>query len=156
MIIKSKTALLKKIDTPMSHLTPTIIITTLLTFLIGAGVVYFIQIPTSPTDYSALIQSPCELSGGTFADGACECPLETGQIQEEMYDKQTGYCQTTAGGPGGAAFAVSVGLPNPDGAYAFWQNVVRYNCTESGGEFFMMRCKCAEGKVYNDGNGFCE
>lgn len=53
--------------------------------------------------WEKIVQYNCAQSGGLFKDDKCECPLEEGlgQTQEMMYDKSTGYCQTTAGGPGG-------------------------------------------------------
>ncbi len=64
--------------------------------------------PTTQTtikenEYNKIAQYNCVQSGGLFKDDKCECPLEEGlgQTQEMMYDKSTGYCQTTAGGPGG-------------------------------------------------------
>lgn len=54
-------------------------------------------------EWNKIVQYNCTQSGGLFKDGECECPLEEGlgQTQEIMYDKSTGHCQTTAGGPGG-------------------------------------------------------
>lgn len=53
--------------------------------------------------WEKIAQYNCNQSGGLLKDDKCECPLEEGlgQTQEMMYDKSTGYCQTTAGGPGG-------------------------------------------------------
>lgn len=111
---------------------------------------------TSSNEWDELVGYNCELSGGSFSDSVCECPLEERQTQEMMYDKKTGYCQTTFGGPGGAAFAVSVGLPNPEGAYYFWTDVVGNNCTETDGDWLNARCSCSDGKTYDKSTGYCK
>jgi hypothetical protein len=97
----------------------------------------------------------CVLSGGSFKNGFCECPIEEelGQTQDTMYDKNTGFCQTTYGGPGGNAFAASIGLPYGD--YAFYNNIVQNNCKETGGEFLYV-CNCTNGKSYNKTTGYCK
>lgn len=115
-----------------------------------------ISIVETSNEWDELVGYHCELSGGSFSNGTCTCPLEGEQTQEEMYDKSTGYCQTTYGGPGGVAFDVSVGLPNPNGAYYFWRDIVGNNCTETGGEFFMSKCTCGDGTIYNKSTGYCE
>jgi hypothetical protein len=111
---------------------------------------------TSSGEWENLIKYNCELSGGSFNDGSCECPIEknSGQTQDMMYDKNTGYCQTTSGGPGGDAFAASVGFPW--GNYSFWTEIVGNNCTESGGSWLNARCICPDGKNYNQSTGSCE
>jgi hypothetical protein len=109
----------------------------------------------SSNEWAELIQSQCELSGGTFADNSCECPIEEdlGQTQESMYDKSTGYCQNTVGGPGGDAFAASVGLPH--GNYSFWTKIVGNNCTETGGTWLNAKCTCSDGTSYSESTGNC-
>lgn len=101
------------------------------------------------------IQFTCELSGGSFSDGNCVCPLEEGigQTQDMMYDENTGFCQSTIGGPAGDAFAASIGLPYGD--YAYYNEIIQYNCEESGGEF-LNACSCAEESTYNQSTGRCE
>lgn len=49
-------------------------------------------------DWKKIIQYYCEQSGGVFSENKCTCPSEFGA---DMYDKNNGQCQTTAGGPGG-------------------------------------------------------
>lgn len=56
------------------------------------------------SDEEARRSVACTLSAGTYADGACTCPLENNQTQEEMYDAATGFCQSSMGGPAGEAF----------------------------------------------------
>ena len=79
---------------------------------------------TSVNEWEELIKHNCELSGGSFANGKCTCDVEEnlGQTQEMMYDKNTGYCQSTHGGPAGDAFNASIGLPY--GEYSYWPQVV--------------------------------
>jgi hypothetical protein len=95
-----------------------IFLSIIITALIVGGGVYFWQqkqVPNSPSvaniktneasanAWKKIIQYNCEQSGGSFKNDKCECPFEEqlGQTSEIMYDKNTGYCQTTAGGPGG-------------------------------------------------------
>ncbi|HCA67554.1 MAG TPA: hypothetical protein DEP11_04900 [Candidatus Jacksonbacteria bacterium] len=95
-----------------------IILAVIITAIIAGGGVYFWQgMATTKTqntepvikttieenEWNKIAQYNCAQSGGLFKDDKCECPLEEGlgQTQEMMYDKSTGYCQTTAGGPGG-------------------------------------------------------
>ncbi len=105
-------------------------------------------------EWNELIAYNCELSGGTFSNNSCSCPLEGEQTQEEMYDKSTGYCQSSMGGPAGDAYAVSVGLPW--GNYSFWTEIVENNCTETGGDWLNARCTCGEGSTYSKSTGKCE
>lgn len=53
--------------------------------------------------WRAIVKYNCEQSGGTFAGDRCKCPFEAqlGQTSDSMYDRTTGQCQTTLGGPGG-------------------------------------------------------
>jgi hypothetical protein len=113
------------------------------------------QTPVSANQWEELLEYNCELSGGSFSDHSCKCPIEEeiGQTQEMMYDKSTGYCQTTHGGPGGDAFAASVGLPYGD--YAFYNNIVQNNCKETGGKFLYV-CNCPNGKSYDKSTGYCK
>ena len=107
-------------------------------------------------EWEGLIKYNCEFSGGSFTNGTCKCLLEKdiSQTQEDMYDKNTGYCQTTHGGPGGDAFASSVGLPWGD--FSFWNHIVENNCTDTGGNWGTARCNCTDEKIYNKFNGYCE
>lgn len=91
----------------------------------------------------------CEKSGGSFSNNTCVCP-EEGETQEIMYDKNTGYCQTAYGGPGGDAFAASIGLPY--GAYAYYNDIVAYNCEQTGG-VFIHNCNCLD---YDKSTGYCK
>lgn len=52
-----------------------------------------------PSEWKQIVQYQCEQSGGTFKD-VCVCPTEF--ADNDMYDKKSGQCQTTFGGPGGA------------------------------------------------------
>lgn len=58
---------------------------------------------TNTDSWKKIVQYNCEQSGGSFKNDKCECPIEEqlGQTSESMYDKNRGYCQTTAGGDGG-------------------------------------------------------
>ena len=107
-------------------------------------------------DYSAIVQYNCEFSAGEFVDGACVCPIEEelGQTQEMMYNTNSGYCQTTYGGPGGRAFAASAGYPH--GQFEFYSSIVINNCHSSGGSFLPNKCTCPEDTVYSKSTGFCE
>lgn len=108
----------------------------------------------SPNSYELVAQYNCEKSSGIFQDHRCECPLELGQTQEMMYDTSTGYCQSSHGGPNGDAFAAYTGLPY--GSYAFWANVVRNNCEESGGRWnTAAHCACQNGMTYDTSSGSC-
>lgn len=110
---------------------------------------------TTTNEFTGAAKYNCKKSGGSFsANNSCVCPIEEGlgQTQEMMYDEKTGYCQTTFGGPGGDAFAASVGLPYGD--YAFYNEIVMNNCTETGGEF-LYSCNCPNGKVYDESTGYC-
>lgn len=71
-----------------------------------------------------------------------------------MYDKNTGYCQTTYGGPGGDAFFASIGLPYAD--YGYWTGIIMNLCTDSGGTISGVACICPTDKNYNKMNGKCE
>ncbi len=111
----------------------------------------------STNEWEELIKHNCELSGGSFANGKCTCDVEEnlGQTQEMMYDKNTGYCQSTHGGPAGDAFNASIGLPY--GEYSYWLQVVMNACTDSGGDATIAaRCICPEDKTYSKINGKCE
>lgn len=111
---------------------------------------------TSSGEWDDLVKYNCELSGGSFVNGNCTCPIEEeiGQTQEMMYDKNTGYCQTTIGGPGGNAFTALSGLPW--GNYSFWAEIVGNNCTETGGSWLNARCTCPDEKKYNQSTGYCK
>lgn len=123
--------------------------------LIGAvviGGIWLIQSRVMTID--SAINYNCELSGGEFTNGTCRCPVEEGlgQTSTSMYDKSTGFCQSTAGGPAGDAFNASVGLPY--GSYEFYFSVVGYQCSQSGGEFLNARCDCGS-RTYDDTTGLC-
>ncbi|MFH1252755.1 MAG: hypothetical protein V1664_00255 [Candidatus Uhrbacteria bacterium] len=98
----------------------------------------------------------CKLSGGEFVDSVCVCPIEEqlGQTQEMMYDKNSGFCQTTHGGSGGDAFAAGSGLPW--GHYGYYNDIVDYWCDESGGSKSGAACLCTSGENYNKTTGRCE
>jgi len=111
-----------------------------------------------PLNASPLIAGPirynCELSGGTFQNDHCTCQIEDFQTQELMYDKDTGFCQSTIGGPAGNAFYVSSGLPYGD--YEYWTHIVLDLCTNSGGDISGVACICPSNKSYSEVNGKCE
>lgn len=99
----------------------------------------------------------CELSAGIFENGRCICPIDegvSGQTQETQYDKNTGFCQSTIGGPIGDAFNASSGLPY--GEYDYWTGIILGLCTESGGEISGVACICPSDKAYSKLNGKCE
>lgn len=102
------------------------------------------------------IRYNCELSGGTFKDDHCSCSIEEnlGQTQESMYDKNTGFCQSTIGGPAGNAFNASIGLPYGD--YNYWTGIVLGVCIDSGGSISGAACICPSGKIYSKTSGKCE
>lgn len=106
-------------------------------------------------EFTGVAKYNCEKSGGSFSNNSCVCPIEEelGQTQEMMYDKNTGYCQTTYGGQGGDAFAASVGLPYAD--YSFYNDIVQNNCKETGGEFLYV-CNCPNGETYDKSTGYCK
>ncbi len=129
--------------------------------LIGAGIILLLcqtqqkrEIVYLPIEMAGPLKYNCELSGGTFANDACTCPIESFQTQDEMYDKATGFCQTAMGGPAGEAFAASVGLPH--GSYDFWNTIVVNLCTESGGSMSSASCSCPAPKTYSETTGKCE
>lgn len=96
----------------------------------------------------------CELSGGTFENGACVCSLEGPESQEEMYDESTGFCQSAIGGPAGDAFAASIGLPY--GEYGYWNDIMVNLCEGSDGSRSGAACICPEGKTFSKQTGECE
>ena len=93
---------------------------------------------------SGPIKYNCELSGGTFEQNSCICPIEEqlGQTQEMMYGESTGFCQTTFGGAGGDAFYAGSGLPW--GRYEHYHDIINYWCEESGGSKSGATCICPE------------
>ncbi|MDZ7611876.1 MAG: hypothetical protein U5L10_03875 [Candidatus Moranbacteria bacterium] len=109
---------------------------------------------TNTSSTQGAVEYNCELSGGSFDNGVCVCPIEKelGQTQEAMYDENTGFCQTTEGKPNGDAFAASVGLPYGD--YAFYNDIVQNNCEESDGDF-LYTCDCPGNKSYDKSTGYC-
>ncbi len=84
----------------------TVILTIVAALIISIGFYFssFKRINDPSNDaWREVVQYNCEQSGGTFKNDICSCPFEAqlGQTAEMMYDKTTGHCQTTAGGPGG-------------------------------------------------------
>lgn len=142
------------------------IIILLVGILLGAAVLYLyatkdsgyaLDLPIiADEDFSAIVQYNCEFSNGEFVNGACVCPAEEelGQTSDMMYDPNTGYCQTTVGGPAGDAFAASAGLPH--GQFDYFNSIVINNCHSSGGSYLPNGCSCPEGDDYNQQTGFCE
>lgn len=130
--------------------------------LLGAiiGIVVMLVIPKlglsgkTNTGLVGPIKYNCELSDGTFKNGKCTCHIESFQTQEEMYDKDTGFCQTTFGGPGGNAFAASIGLPY--GEYQYWNSIMSGLCDRSGGNMSGAACICSPGKDYDKTTGQCK
>lgn len=125
--------------------------------LIGAAIVYFGVTSLTPRE-ALLTMGPveynCELSSGIFKNGSCVCPLESGQTQAEMYDEQTGFCQSSIGGPAGDAFQASVGLPYGD--YGYYQGIIIDLCESSGGSMSGAACVCSAGDSYNKATGQCK
>lgn len=129
--------------------------------LVGAGIMYAspntvrpektdTEVVTGPVKYN------CELSNGTFKNGTCICPIEQelGETQASMYDKTNGFCQTTFGGPGGDAFAASVGQPY--GGYQYWNSIIFGLCKKSGGSISDAVCICPAGENYDKNTGECK
>ncbi|MDD2785602.1 MAG: hypothetical protein PHS79_01760 [Patescibacteria group bacterium] len=110
----------------------------------------------SANKFTGVAKYNCEKSGGSFTNNSCVCPIEAelGQTQEMMYDKNTGYCQTTAGGPGGDAFATSIGLPYGD--YGFFMGIIVNSCEKSGGEMSGAACICSKNTTYDKSTGYCK
>lgn len=124
---------------------------------IGAAAVYFGFVFPAPTKTSLEIgpvKYSCELSGGTFKNGSCACPLEGEQTQTEMYDKKTGFCQSSVGGAGGDAFWAESGLPW--GSYKYYHDIVNHWCEQSGGSKSGAACICSSGKTYDKSIGQCK
>lgn len=107
----------------------------------------------STTSLTCPIEYNCKLSGGEFKDGACVCPIESFQTQEEMYDPSSGFCQTVFGGPGGDAFFAVSGLPH--GELSFWNDIIVNLCEQSGGSMSGAACICPTGKAHSKTMGQC-
>ena len=133
-------------------------------FLIGViigAITVFILYPAqqiqTPSQDTGAIRYNCELSAGTFEDEICSCPLEMPQTQDEMYDKTTGFCQSTIGGPAGAAFPASIGLPYGD--YGYWNSIIQNLCVQSGGTLDTnpaASCICPSTTTYDKTTGQCQ
>ena len=83
----------------MSQIWKIIIIIIITTTVVGGGIYYYQNNYSTVTNqYIQITKYNCEQSGGEFILGLCTCPSEFGA---DMYDKITGYCETTHGGPGG-------------------------------------------------------
>ncbi len=110
----------------------------------------------STNKFAGVVKYNCEKSGGSFTNNSCVCPIEAelGQTQEMMYDINTGYCQTTTGGPGGDAFAASVGLPYGD--YGFFMDIIVNACKKSDGEMSGAACICSKNTTYDKSTGYCK
>ncbi len=58
-----------------------------------------VELQTVPAaEWRETVRYYCEQSGGAFINDNCDCPSEFGA---DMYEKPSGQCQTTYGGPGG-------------------------------------------------------
>jgi hypothetical protein len=131
------------------------LLTLLVGAAIGAAIVYYGVTPKTETSLATgAVEYNCELSSGTFSNGSCSCSIEEGQTQAEMYDKNTGFCQSTHGGPTGDAFQASKGLPY--GEYGYYQNIIFELCTGSGGSLSGAACMCPSGTEYSKTTGKCE
>lgn len=121
-------------------------------------VILFIFVSLRRGEKSLSITGPirynCELSGGTFQNERCTCQIEDFQTQELMYDKDTGFCQSTIGGPAGDADYASTGIPH--GEYEYMGKIVMDLCSDSGGSVSGLACICPSNKNYNKTNGKCE
>lgn len=124
------------------------IIISLIVLIIALGAYTFNLSKNTKLAFGAA-QYNCELSDGIFTGQRCQCPIEEelGQTQKSMYDQETGFCQTTFGGPGGDAFMASVGLPFGD--YQFLMDALVQECTNSGGTMSGASCQCPEGTGYD-------
>ncbi len=100
----------------MTHISK-IILSIIVGAAIGGGLVYVFlsqnvpepqvsstQDNTCVDEWKNIVQYNCEQSGGSYENNSCVCPFEEelGQTSQSMYEVETGYCQTTYGGPGGA------------------------------------------------------
>jgi len=132
----------------------------LLGIIVGSAAVFVFWFYSPKTESVAQLTGPiqynCELSGGTFENGVCVCPIEEqlGQTQEMMYDEKSGFCQTTFGGAGGNAFAAGQGLPW--GRNSYYNDVINYWCDESGGSKSGAACICPTEKTYDKKTGKCQ
>ncbi|MFA6132350.1 MAG: hypothetical protein WC702_04830 [Patescibacteria group bacterium] len=124
--------------------------------IIGVGALFFFG-PTTQQEEQTQLTGPisynCELSGGAFTNGECVCPIASFQTQDEMYDKETGFCQSDVGGPAGDAFNASIGLPW--GEYSYWNQIIVKLCEESDGEISGIACICPLEKTYDKTTGQC-
>lgn len=109
---------------------------------------------TSTNEFAGIVKYNCEKSGGSFNNNSCTCPLELNQTQEIMYDKSTGYCQSSIGGAAGDSFAASIGLPYGD--YAFFMDIIVNSCEESGGSMSGAACICSKNMNYDKATGYCK
>ena len=109
---------------------------------------------TSTNEFAGVAKYNCEKSGGSFSNNSCTCPLELNQTQEIMYDKSTGYCQSSIGGPAGDAFAASIGLPYGD--YGFFMDIIVNSCEKSGGAMSGAACICSKNMTYDKATGYCK
>jgi hypothetical protein len=123
---------------------------------LGGLAVFLFQTNPQSTELSGPTQYTCELSGGSFENSSCVCPIETelGQTQEMMYDASTGFCQSTFGGAGGDAFWAGSGLPW--GRYSYYNDIVNHWCEQSGGSKSGAACKCSSGEIYDKSIGQCK
>lgn len=80
-----------------------IVITAVVAGLITGGGVYILfntQINTGTEN--KIVEYNCKASGGTIVGDKCKCPdEELGPINGFTYDKDTGYCVSSEGTPGG-------------------------------------------------------
>lgn len=131
------------------------ILTLLVGIAIGAAIVYYgLMLKTSTVTSSATgaIEYNCKLSGGTFKKGNCSCPEEQ-QLNIDMYDENTGFCQSAIGGPAGDAFNASIGLPYD--SYSYYLDIIVNLCEGSGGSLSGAACICPSGETYDKSTGQC-
>lgn len=133
------------------------LLTLLMGVVLGAAIVNFGFAPTAPAE-TQLVTGPikynCELSGGKFKNNTCSCRPDGEEIQANVYDEQTGFCQSDIGGPAGDAFSASIGLPY--GEYGYYQGIIIDLCQKSGGELSGAACICPSGELYDRTTGQCK
>ena len=128
---------------------------------------------TNTNEFTGVVEYNCEKSSGSFSNNVCVCPseeemqeinkyncentdtcLSEDEVRDLAYDKTTGFCQTTYGGPGGDAFAASIGLPYGD--YGFFMDIIVNSCGKSGGEMSGAACICSNNMTYDKTTGYCK
>jgi len=105
---------------------------------------------------SAIVKYNCEQSGGTYRNGACNCPLESEGEGQFQYEAETGYCISEFGIPGGELGHTAIKMQE---LTMLKNQIVRFNCEQSGGEYKDDSCDCSslddEFAEYDNSTGYC-